>query len=73
MYRTIEAIYKKGKIVPLEELEIEEKSKLLITVLDKPKKRNTNWKKLRGKYKGDISSVDEFIARKQSLNLLNLK
>lgn len=72
MYRTIEAIYKKGKIVTLEELDIEEKSKLLITVLDKPKKRNANWKELRGKYKGDTSSVDEFIARKKSEKRLEL-
>jgi hypothetical protein len=39
MYRTIEAIYRKGEIVPLEELEVDEKSKLLITVLGEPEKR----------------------------------
>ena len=72
MYRTIEAIYRQGQIVPLEELEVEEKSKLLITVLDKPKKKNTKWKELRGKYKGALSSVDEFISQKQSEKLLEL-
>ena len=72
MYRTIEAIYRQGQIVPLEELEVEEKSKLLITVLDKPKKKSTKWKELRGKYKGTLSSVDEFISQKQSEKLLEL-
>jgi predicted DNA-binding antitoxin AbrB/MazE fold protein len=72
MYRTIEAIYRKGEIVPLEELEVGEKSKLLITVLDEPEKKKTKWKELRGKYKGDLSSVDEFISRKQSEKRLEL-
>jgi len=36
MYRTFEAIYRDGQIIPLEEIEAEEKSKLLIVVLDLP-------------------------------------
>jgi len=69
MYKTYEAIYKDGRVVPLEDIEAEEQSKLLVIVLDRPKSDSktatgTHWKALKGKYKHTISSVDEFIARK---------
>jgi len=66
MYKTIEAVYQQGEIVPLEQINVKEKSKLLIVVLDDEKKQDTNWKHLRGKYKNKLISVDEFIANKQS-------
>ena len=66
MYKTIEAVYQQGEIVPLEQINVKEKSKLLIVVLEDEKKKDTNWKHLRGKYKNKLISVDEFIANKQS-------
>jgi hypothetical protein len=74
MYRTVEAIYKEGQIVPLEEIEAEEQSKLLVIVLDHLAKKSTanTWKSLKGKYKNSLSSVDEFIARKQVEKRLEL-
>jgi predicted DNA-binding antitoxin AbrB/MazE fold protein len=67
MYKTVEAIYKEGQIVPLEEIEAEEQSKLLVIVLDNLDKKSTSdtWKSLKGKYKNSLSPVDKFIARKQ--------
>jgi predicted DNA-binding antitoxin AbrB/MazE fold protein len=74
MYKTVEAIYKEGQIVPLEEIEAEEQSKLLVIVLDHLDKKSTSdtWKSLKGKYKNSLSTVDEFIARKQVEKRLEL-
>lgn len=72
MYKTIEAVYQQGEIVPLEQIDVKEKSKLLIVVLDDEKKQDANWKHLRGKYKNKLISVDEFIANKQSEKHLEL-
>ena len=74
MYRTFEAIYKEGQIVPLEEIEAEEQNKLLVIVLDHQDKnsRSKTWKSLKGKYKNSLSTVDEFIARKQAEKRLEL-
>ena len=74
MYKTVEAIYKEGQIVPLEEIEAEEQSKLLVIVLDRLDKKSTSdtWKSLKGKYKNSLSTVDEFIARKQVEKRLEL-
>jgi hypothetical protein len=74
MYRAFEAIYKEGQIVPLEEIEAEEQSKLLVIVLDHQDKKSTSetWESLKGKYKNSRSTVDEFIARKQVEKRLEL-
>ena len=74
MYRTFEAIYKEGQIIPLEEIEAEEQSKVLVIVLNSHDKKSASktWKSLRGKYKNSLSTVDEFIARKQAEKRLEL-
>lgn len=72
MYKTIEAVYRQGEIVPLEQIDVKEKSKLLIVVLDDEKKKDTNWKHLRGKYKNKLISVDAYIANKKSEKHLEL-
>ncbi len=74
MYRTFEAVYTGGQIVPLEVIDAEEQSKLLVIILDNQKKasRNNNWKHLKGKYKNSLSTVDEFIAPKQREKNLEL-
>jgi hypothetical protein len=69
MYRTVEAIYKEGHVIPLEDIEAEEESKLLIIVMDAKEDLQTgvpSWKKLKGKYKNSLSTVDQFIARKEA-------
>ena len=72
MYKTIEAIYQEGEIIPLEQIEVKEKSKLLIIVMDNDKKQNANWKGLRGKYKHKLTSVDDFISGKHTEKQLEL-
>ncbi len=74
MYKTVEAIYKEGQIVPLEEIEAEEQGKLLVIVLDHLDKKSTSdlWKSLKGKYKNSLGTVDEFIVRKQVEKRLEL-
>ena len=74
MHRTFEAIYKEGQIVPLEEIDAEEQSKLLVIVLNHQDEKSTpgTWKSLKGKYKNSLSTVDEFMARKQAEKRLEL-
>jgi nitrate reductase NapAB chaperone NapD len=74
MYRTFEAIYQQGQIVPIEEIEAEEQSKLLVIVLDSQDKNSTanTWKSLKGKYINSLSTVDEFISQKQVEKRLEL-
>ena len=63
-----------GPAASPEEIEAEEQSKLLVIVLDHLDKKTTanTWKSLKGKYKNSLSSVDEFIARKQVEKRLEL-
>lgn len=74
MYRTFEAVYSGGHIVPLEEIDADEYSKLLVIVLDSQPKSSisNNWKNLKGKYKNSLSSVDEFISHKQEEKKLDI-
>lgn len=73
MYQTIEAIWKDGRIVPLEPLRAEENSPLIVTVL-KPERpiqpvidgdRAARIRAAKGSMRGWTSGVDAFIARKQ--------
>lgn len=80
MLRTIEATYKNGEIIPLEKVDAAENSKLLVVILDNiiraiPEgeesvhkgrvKATSSWKAIRGKYKNMLTSVDEFMMKKQ--------
>jgi hypothetical protein len=73
MYQTIEAVWKEGRIVPLEPIAAEENTPLIVTVLKPPPpsepgvdpERLAKIRALKGSMRGQLSSVDEFIARKQ--------
>ncbi|HLF95718.1 MAG TPA: hypothetical protein VI457_01115 [Methylococcaceae bacterium] len=75
MYQAIQAVWKDGKIVPLEPLAAEENASLMIVVLSpeiglvredtEQSRRAAAIRAVRGKYRDALSSVDEFIARKQ--------
>ena len=74
MYRTFDAVYMSGQIVPLEVIEAQEQSKLLVIVLDEAKELSGHdqWQNLKGKYRNTLSTVDEFISRKQAEKSLEL-
>ncbi len=67
MQKTFKAIYQKGEIVPLEDIQLQEKSRLLVFVLDAPHKKYApdSWLSLKGKYADTLSTVDEFMAQKK--------
>ena len=72
MPKAIEAIWDGGKVVPLESLDARDKSRLLVVVVDEHSGQPYDLSSLRGKYKGQISSVDEFIKAKQVEKELDL-
>ena len=68
MKRAFEAIWEQGKVVPTESIRINEHTRLLVVILEEPGEQistTPGWKALKGKYKGKLSSVDEFMQRKQ--------
>ena len=72
MHKTIEAIWDGGKIIPLESLEARDKSRLLVIVMDEHEGEHQHLSSLRGKYKSQINSVDDFIKGKQMEKELDL-
>lgn len=67
MQTVFEAIWLEGKIIPKEPVNIEEHTRLLIIALDEQKdNKSGEWRKLKGKYRGRLSSADEFIRSKQA-------
>ncbi len=73
--RTIEAVFEKGYLRPLEPLESRAGLVYLVTVLDvevfKQKPRNGGTS-LRGKYRGVLSSSAEFSRNKQAEKALEI-
>jgi predicted DNA-binding antitoxin AbrB/MazE fold protein len=72
--RTIETVYEKGVFRPLEPIDVHEGLHFLVTILevkDRQEQRPVP-ATLRGKYKGFLSSTQEFAARKQSEKALEL-
>ena len=75
MYQAVQAIWKEGKVVPLEPLAAEENAPLMVVVLapalpesamdGELARRIANIRAVQGKYRDSLSSVDEFISRKQ--------
>jgi hypothetical protein len=73
MYQAIEAIWKNRQIVPLEPLEAEDNTRLMIVVLNAEKPASTHIdedyaarvRALRGSMRDSLSSVEEFLANKQ--------
>jgi len=67
MKRTFEAVWEHGKVIPAELFHIKDHSRLLVIVLDEKEDevQTSDWRNLRGKYSGKLSSVDNFILMKQ--------
>jgi hypothetical protein len=67
MKQAFEAVWEQGKILPLEAVSINDHTRLLVVVIDEPGEQvpTSGWRTLKGKYKGKLSSVDEFIQQKQ--------
>jgi predicted DNA-binding antitoxin AbrB/MazE fold protein len=74
--RTIEATYEHGLLRPLEPIQDFGNQVYLVTILNldlfRAKKRTTASHSLRGKYRGYLSSADEFAANKQAEKALEL-
>jgi len=67
MKNIFEAIWLHGKIIPQETISIREKSRLLVIVIDEKgdNSHEPDWRSLKGKYRGRLNTVDEFIRLKQ--------
>ena len=72
MEQTFEAIWSHGKIIPKELINFEENTQLKIIVFDGQADVKNDWQKLRGKFKGKLSTVDEFIRNKKNEKRLEL-
>jgi hypothetical protein len=67
MQKMFEAVWNQGKIIPQETVSIRDQTRLLIVVPDEQseKIKTSGWQHLKGKYRGRLSSADEFIRLKQ--------
>jgi len=65
MKQTFEAIWSHGKIITKESVNFKENTHLKIMFLDDQAEVGNSCQRLRGKYKGKLSSVDEFIRSKE--------
>lgn len=65
--QTVEAVYEKGYLRPLEPIENREGLIYIVTVVDPvaSKRHKPAYQSLRGKYKGSLSSTEEFSRNKQ--------
>ncbi len=72
--RTIEAVFEKGYLRPLEPLEGRAGLVYLVTVFDVEafKQKNHNASSLRGKYRGVLSLSDEFSKNKHAEKALEI-
>lgn len=74
--RTIEATYENGLLRPLEPIQDLDNQVYLVTILNldvfRMKKRAKTGQSLRGKYRGYLSSTDEFMHSKQAEKALEL-
>ena len=65
MYKTVEATYRNGYFYPIEPLHVTSGDRVLLTLISGEKQEIDKGKvSLRGFFKGKLSSVNEFIARK---------
>lgn len=65
MYKTVEATYRNGYFFPTEPLHVTSSDRVLLTLIPGGKQTaNTEIISLRGSFKGKLSSVAEFIAKK---------
>ena len=72
MEQTFEAVWTHGKIIPKESVNFKENTHLKIVVITDQMQVKNDWQKLRGKFKGKLSTVDEFIRNKKDEKRLEL-
>jgi len=73
MFKTVEAKYHNGYFFPSEPLHVTSGDRVLLTVIPGGKhKANQETTSLRGSFKGRLSSVNDFIARKAKEKELEL-
>lgn len=68
MKKAFEAVWEHGQIIPAESIHIHDHTRILIVILDEQQSESVpvpSWRKSKGKYRGKLSSVDEFMRRKQ--------
>ncbi len=67
MRKAFEAIWEQGKMIPIESITINDRTRLLVVILDESDEQvqTSDWRTLKGAYKGKLSTVDDFIQRKQ--------
>jgi len=67
MQKAFEAVWNQGQIIPREPVSIKDQTCLLIVVLKEQYEdaQSFDWRSLKGKYRGKLSSVDEFIRLEQ--------
>lgn len=74
--RTIEAVYENGLLRPLEPIEDRGNQVYLVTIVNldilRTKERSARGHGVRGKYRGYLSSADQFAANKQAEKALEL-
>lgn len=68
--RTIEAVYENGLLRPLEPIEDRGNQVYLVTIVNldilRAKERPATGRSVRGKYRGYLSSAEQFAANKQA-------
>jgi len=67
MQNMFEAIWLHGKVIPQESINIRENSRLLVIVIDEKNDdcQKPAWQSLKGKYRGRLNTVEQFIRLKQ--------
>lgn len=67
MHVAFEAVWEQGQIIPAETVHLKNHARLLVVVLNELVDRQpaADWQSLKGAYHGKLSTVDEFIQRKQ--------
>jgi len=67
MQNMFEAIWLHGKVIPQESISIRENSRLLVIVVDEKNddSQKPAWQSLKGKYRGRLNTVEQFIRLKQ--------
>lgn len=66
LIRTVEAVYEKGYLRPLEPIEAREGLIYIVNVVDLTAVSPSSFKGLRGKFRGQLSSSSEFSKNKKA-------
>lgn len=72
LVKTVEAVYEKGYLRPLEPIEARDGLIYIVNVVDLTAVTPLSFKKLRGKFRGQIISSDQFSQEKKVEKALEL-